>query len=133
MTSSDYAKGAEKHLDRLLDMTQEDHSEGVFFRKGARTDASTWQVRNYGPLWTTSGMMFESAYYLLSSIFTGTVNHLSLLVERYHKSKDLRPATLENDRLAKFCNEMNGIRMYKRKSIPPSEIPETAKSYGTAF
>ena len=133
MTSSEYAKDAEKHLDRLLDMTQENHSEVVFSANVHALTHLAWQVRNYGPLWTTSGMMFESANYLLSSKFTGTVNHLSLLVERYHKSKDVRRATLENDRLAKFCSKMNGTRMFKRKSIPPTEIPEAARSYGTAF
>ena len=93
MTSSEYAKDAEKHLDRLLDMTQEDHSEVVFSANVHALTHLPWQVRNYGPLWTNSGMMFESANYLLSSKFTGTVNHLSLLVERYHKSKDVRRAT----------------------------------------
>ena len=39
----------------------------------------TWQVRNLGPLWTTSCFAFESAHNALTSRFTGTVNHLNLL------------------------------------------------------
>ena len=48
-----------------------------------------WQAKNFGPLWTTSATAFESAHHILAVKFTGSVNHLELLVERYSRCKRL--------------------------------------------
>ena len=48
-----------------------------------------WQVKNFGPLWTTSATAFEPAHHILAVKFTGCVNHLEFLVERYSRCKRL--------------------------------------------
>ena len=41
------------------------------------------QVRHYGPLWATSASVFESAFYQLKRLVTGTRNEGRLIVERF--------------------------------------------------
>ena len=53
--------------------------------------------------------MLESENYLLNSKFTGTVNHLPVLVERYHRNKEAWRASIkENEPLAAFCLKLQG-------------------------
>ena len=66
----------------------------------------SWQVKNFGPLWATSATCFESAHHLLSVKFTGSVNHLELLIERYTRSKELSRVATDNCPLTTFCNEI---------------------------
>ena len=66
----------------------------------------TWQVRNYGPLWTASCFAFESAHHSLVSTFTGSVNHLRLLVERYLTKKSLLSSKIDNDGLFDLTTEL---------------------------
>ena len=104
MTSSKHCCYAEKVIEKFLEDTKEDYSEVAFSANVHSLTHLTWQVRNIGPLWTSLGMMFESANYLLNSKFTGTVNHLPLLVERYHRNKEAWRASIkENEPLAEFC------------------------------
>ena len=66
----------------------------------------TWQVRTYGPLWTASCFAFESAHHSLVSTFTGSVNNLRLLVERYLVKKSLLGSNIENDALFDLTSEL---------------------------
>lgn len=61
------------------------------------------QVRNFGPLWSTSAMMFESANYLLKRPLTGTTNQLDILVRRYLRKKVLCAKEVLDDPLADFA------------------------------
>ena len=72
-----------------------------------------WQVSNFGPLWTTSASMFESANHQLAMPFTGTVNHATLLVERYLRNKLLHDSSIASDPLSLFVEET----LTKRKSF----------------
>ena len=76
MLSRKYVKEGKKHIEEFLNSTKSDYTESVFTANVHALSHLAWQVENFGPLWTTSGMMFESANHLLSSKFTGTVNHL---------------------------------------------------------
>ena len=77
-----------------------------------------WQVENYGPLWCTSAFMFESANNLLSKPFTGTVNHLELIIERYVRRKNLLSKKLKNDNLFDFTQSLgNTTKPYKERPI----------------
>ena len=51
-------------------------------------------------------MMFESVNYLLRTKFTGTVNHLRLIVERCLRNKADRRRLSEKDALESFCLEL---------------------------
>ena len=81
----------------------------------------TWQVRNYGPLWTASCFAFESAHHSLVSAFTGSVNHLRLLVERYLVKKSLLRTNLENDALFNLTSEL----ISGRKKIGQGHLKDT--------
>ena len=61
-----------------------------------------WQVKNFGPLWTTSATAFESAHHILAVKFTGSVNHLELLVERYSRCKRLFRTEFKDPLLGSF-------------------------------
>ena len=61
-----------------------------------------WQVKNFGPLWTTSATAFESSHHVLSVKFTGSVNHLELLVERYLKFKRISRTEISDHHLSSF-------------------------------
>ena len=106
LISSQFAKTAGILLQRFLDCLKEDHSEVVFSPNVHALSHLAWQVKSFGPLWTTSGLMFESANYLLQSKFTGTVNHLPLLVERYGRNKAAYSFEIANDCLSEFCFEL---------------------------
>ena len=123
MTSYEYSKDAVKLLIRLHDMTQEDYSEFFSSNVQALTHLA-WQVLNYGPLWTTYGMMSESLNYLLISKCTGTVNHLSLLVERYHQSKHCKASNIrKQQKTANIFNKMNGSKCSKQKAFFIRDTP----------
>lgn len=75
----------------------------------------TWQVRNLGPLFTTSCFAFESAHHLLTSTFSGKVNHLKLLAERYLTNKRSLHAEVHTRRSEKLsCNWMKSTEYTKR-------------------
>lgn len=65
-----------------------------------------WQVSNFGPLWTTSAMAFESANHRLCAPFTGTVNHGTILVERYLRSRIIKNTTICEDNLQQITNKL---------------------------
>ena len=134
MTSSKHCCYAEKVIEKFLQDTKEDYSEVAFSANVHSLTHLTWQVRNIGPLWTSSGMMFESANYLLNSKFTGTVNHLPLLVERYHRNKEAWRASIkENEPLAAFCLKLRGKKPFKKDILLPSQVPPHLIKQGRSF
>ena len=77
-----------------------------------------WQVENYGPLWCTSAFIFENANNLLRKPFTGTQNHLELMVERYVRQKSLLSTKLKNDNLFDFAHSLGKTtKPYKERPI----------------
>ena len=54
------------------------------------------------PLYTRSASLIENANHYLLSAFTGTINHCSLLVTRYIRSKIINKAVILEDRLYDF-------------------------------
>ena len=82
----------------------------------------TWQVRNYGPLWTASCFDFQSAHHSLVSTFTGSVNHFRLLVERYLNKKSLLSSKIDNDGLFDLTTEL----MLGRKKFGYGHLEESA-------
>ena len=82
----------------------------------------TWQVRNYGPLWTASCFAFESAHHSLVSAFTGSVNHLRLTVERYLTKKSLLYVDIDNDALYDLTTELaRGRKKFGHGHLKDSE------------
>ena len=73
LASSNFCKEAERQINQFLRETKDEYTEQVFSANIHSLSHLTWQVQNFGPLWTTSSMMFESANYQLCSKFTGTV------------------------------------------------------------
>ena len=60
-----------------------------------------WQTELFGPVWTTSASMLKKNHYLLSA-FTGTINHCSILITRYTRSKVFSKAVILEDCLTDF-------------------------------
>ena len=134
MTSSKHCCYAEKVIKKFLQDTKEDHSEVAFSANVHSLTHLTWQVRNIGSLWTSLGMMFESANYLLNSKFTGTINHLPLLVERYQRNKEAwRSSIKENEPLAAFCLKLRGKKPFRKNNLLPSLFPPDLVRQGRSF
>ena len=133
MISSAYANDADDLIKSFLSDLKEDHSEHVFTANVHSLMHLSWQVRQFGPLWTSSAMMFESANYLLQSKLTGTVNQLPLLVERYKRNKESYRATVENDILYDFCHKLRGTKTFVRRSVPFDCVPHYLKQSGRQF
>ena len=106
MISSLHANEAEKLIRSFLLQLKNRYSEEIFSPIVHALSHLAWQVRSFGPLWTASAMMFESANYLLQSKFTGTVNHLQLLVERYIRNKDSYRREIGDNKLAEFASKL---------------------------
>ena len=93
----------------------------------------SWQVKKYGPLWCTSAIMFESANYILKTKFTGTVNHLRLIVERYNRNKKIRKEMPANDALFGFCQKLRKERETMQPSLRVPTVLSTCKMEKTFF
>ena len=133
MLDTSFCNEAEKQINRFLEDTKLEYTETVFSANMHALTHLTWQVRNFGPLWTTSSMMFESANYLLSSKFSGTVNHLPLLVERYNRNKAAWRSPIVNDQLSEFCEKMRAVKVFKHISIPNTDVPEDLRKNERQF
>ena len=72
----------------------------------------------FGPLWTTSAFMFESANYLLKKTFCGSVNHLDLVIERYLRNKSVRRTKIAQDSIADWVSDLGR----SGKSFRPAPI-----------
>ena len=77
-------------------------------------------------------MMFESANYLLQSKFTGTVNHLQLLVERYIRNKDSYRREIGDNKLAEFASKLRGKKRFFKQCLS-SGIPDDIRAEGDVF
>ena len=106
LISKKYADEAHKLIKVFLKKTEETFDSQVFTANVHSFNHLAWQVKNFGPLWCTSAMMFESANYLFRTKFTGTVNHLRLIVERYLRNKADRRRLPEKDALESFRLEL---------------------------
>ena len=67
-----------------------------------------WQCKLFGPLWTTSATMFESANNHLIKTLTGTVNTCSLIVKRYIRNRQFDSMEVKNDNLTGFLEALRG-------------------------
>ena len=135
MMSSEFADQGERQIHSFLRKTKDEYTDVLFSANVHALTHLAWQVRNFGPLWTTSGMMFESANFLLSSKFTGTVNHLSLLIERYNRNKAAWRAPINvNDGLTFFCKKIRIEKICsKDNSAALSLLPKSCIQPGRKF
>ena len=67
-----------------------------------------WQCKFFGPLWTTSATMFESANNHLIRTLTGTVNTCSLIVKRYIRNRHFDALEVKDDNLTGFLERLRG-------------------------
>ena len=133
MISSKYADDAGKLINIYLQKLDEDYGEVVFSPNVHSLTHLAWQVRQFGPLWATSAMMFESANYLLQSKFTGTVNHLPLLVERYRRNKDSLRVEVMGDCLQDWCLNLRQSKLKLKRRPVVSNVPEDLRKEGDVF
>ena len=117
LTSRQYANDAEKLIALFLKKTEDRCGQEVFTANMHSLSHLTWQVKNYGPPWSSSAIMFESANHLLKTKFTGTVNHLRLLVERYVRNKAERDKVPDNDLLKDLCLSMRNEKKCESEKI----------------
>ena len=61
-----------------------------------------WQAKSYGPLFTTSTSMFESANHWLIAPLTCTVNHCELMTSRFLRRRVLSRLNLIDENLGQF-------------------------------
>ena len=106
LTDTKHTEKAGKYIERFLNVTASQYDEYCFTINVHFLSHLCWQVRNFGPLWSTSAFMFESANNMLSKPFTGTVNHLDLIIERYIRRKKLLLSELINDDLFDFAESL---------------------------
>ena len=124
-----YADEAESLIRVFLMKTEQEYTDIVFSPNLRSLNHLAWQVRKFGPLWTCSFMMFESANYLLQSKFTGTVNILPPIIERYHRKKDTLKQKVGDNYLADLCHRMrNNSKCFKRSKLHVSKLPSDYRS-----
>ena len=114
---------ADNLIKRFLFLKTEANTEKVFSANIHSLNHLSWQVGCYGPLWCTSAIMSESAYYHLTCKFTGTVNHLKLLVERYFCNKALNRETPSYDQLHDKSLSFRKQKAFKRQHLAAHEAP----------
>ena len=71
--------------------------------------------------------MFESASYLLKTKFTGTVNHLRLIVERYNRNKKISREMPANNALLGSCQKFRRKRKTMQPNLRVSTVLSTCK------
>ena len=126
LISKKYADEANKLIKVFLKKTEKTFDSHVFTANLHSFNHLAWQAKNFGPLWFTSAMMFESANYLLRTKFTGTVNHLRLIVECYLRNKADRRRLPEKDALESFCLEL-------RREKTDEEVQKDSNTSGKLF
>ena len=78
-------------------------------------------------------MMFESANYLLQSKFTGSVNLLPLIIERYHRNKQSLRESVRHDKLSDYCNSLRKTSKFFRKRAISNGVPDDLCNAGDLF
>ena len=116
--------GADVLIKRFDLLTSEAYGENVFSANINSLNHLAWQIRCFGPLWCTSAMMFESKNYLLRCKFTGSVDHLRLLLERYLRNKNCSKQNPRHDILFDMCNKLRNHLSFNRKPLLVSEVPD---------
>ena len=134
MILSSYVDEADNLIQSFLTKLKTSHSEEVFTPNVHAMLHLAWQVGSLRPLWTTSAMMFESANYILQSKFTGTVNHLQLLVERYIRNKDMYRANtiIGKCNLVEVARKVRGKQKFCRRTIVvgiPTDVLQEGKNF----
>ena len=133
LSSNIFVNEADKLIKKFLNQMEEICGPNVFSPNVHSLNHLSWQVKNYGPLWCTSAIMFESANYLLKTKFTGTVNHLRLIVERYNRNKKIRREMPANDALFGFCQKFRKERETMQPSLRVPTVLSTCKMEKTFF
>ena len=124
---------ADDLIKRFLFLNAEANTEKVFSANIHSLNHLAWQVGCYGPLWCTSAIMIESANYHLRCKFTGTVNHLKLLVERYVRNKALNRETPCYDQLHDLCFSFRKQKTFKRQHLAAHEAPNDLRFPNARF
>ena len=117
MIPSSYADEAEKFSQSPLTKLKTSYTEEIFTPNVHEMPHLAWLVRSFGPLLTTSAMVFESANYLLKPKFKGTVNHPLLLLESYVRDKDTYRGNIRNSDLADLARKKSGKRKFCSQTI----------------
>ena len=128
LSSNRYADEADKLIKNFHKITEENQGLDVFSANMHSLNHLPWQVKNFGPLWCTSAIMFESANHLLKAKFSGTVNHLRLIVERYNRYKSIKRRKPVKDALHDLCL----ILRKEKKSFQPNHCVQKNWRGGSA-
>ena len=132
MISAEYCDESQRLLKSYLDKTETAYTKTAFSANLHAVSHLSEQVRNFGPLWVSSAMMFESANYLLKSKFTGTVNHLQLMIERYIRNKKNHRAEICTDSLFDLCHQLRRTsKSFKKSYVSPLTVPESLRSFNS--
>ena len=129
--STEYCSLADQLIERFHLLTAESYTDKVFSANLHSLNHLAWQVKCFGPLWCTSAIMFESANYLLRCKFTGTVNHLKVLVERYIRNKESHRESPRKDTLLDLCLQFRDKKKFKRHAV--QEIPPDLQNLSAQF
>ena len=133
LSSIIFVNEADKLIKKFLNQMEEICGTNVFSPNVHSLNHLSWHVKNYGPLWCTSAIMFESANYLLKTKFTGTVNLLRLIVEWYNRNKKIRREMPSNDALFGFCQKLRRERATMQPSLRVPTVLSTCKMEKTFF
>ena len=133
MVSREHTDEAERLIFDFLEKTKAQYSDTVFSANTHSLMHLAWQVKQFGPLWCASSMMFESANYLLQSKFTGSVNHLPLVIERYHRSKQSLRESVRHHKLLDYCNSLRKTSKFFRKRAISNGVPDDLCNAGDLF
>ena len=124
LTSANYADDADKLIQIFLKITEDRFDAEVFVANIHSLNHLSWQVKSHGPLWCSFAIILESANHLLKTKFTGTVNHLRVLVERYLRNTAKRKETPANYLLKTYFIHFEkklfllNAKFYKKKVAP---------------
>ena len=117
-----------KYKKNFHKITEENRGLDVFSANMHSINHLPWQVKNFGPLWCTSATMFESANHLLKAKFSGTVNHLRLIVEWYNRYKSIKQRKPVKDAL----HDLYSILRKEKKSFQPNHCVQRNWRSGSA-
>lgn len=128
LISDEYVDLAHRLLEEFLAFNEEERGEKFMSINMHSLRHLGWQVKTFGPLWVTSAFCFESAHHHLATAFSGTKNHLRLVVERYVRRKVLSNCTVDNDILKPLLCKLLGRKpphlSSTRFNVATERLPE---------
>ena len=133
MVSTEHTEEAERLIFDLLEKTKAQCLDAVFSANTHSLMHWAWQVKQFGPLWCASSKMFESADYLLQSKFTRSVNHLPLIIERYHQNKQSLRESVRDDKFSDYCNSLRISSEIFHKRAISNGVPDDLCNAGDLF